>query len=388
MTNISLLKCAKYDNTILRDCIEQSLHNIGFDTALFSNTRVALKPNLLSAEPPSKAIITHPEFFRAAAQVVKGYGGIPVLVESPGFISLDRALAKGEYLPVIRDERIEVADPSITKAIFSDKAINFKSFNVSSALQSVDIVLNLPKLKTHELTYMTCAVKNLFGTIYGLNKAKCHIKAQDNNRLSNLLLDLYTCLTHGFENNKYFIHIVDAVIGMEGEGPGTKGKPREIGLMIAGTDAIAVDYVAIQAIGLNPNNVITIISGAQRGLGIASMDEISLIGENIKNVQIRDYKPASHGFQTMILNFAFASKLFSKLFIKKPVPMEKKCTLCYHCKKICPAQAISESNGIIRTPQFDYNKCIRCYCCMEICPEAAISIKKSFIEKIVKKFIL
>lgn len=393
MTRVSLLKCENYSKKFLKEKIYESIINTGFDIQKFQNAKVAVKPNLLRPAVPEKGITTHPEFFRAVVQIIKEAGGEVILVECPSFYQLNKTLNECGYDEIIKEEKIEIADIKKIITISSEKALKFKSFDVVEAIDNVDVIVNLPKLKTHSLTYITLSVKNLFGTIFGLNKAKCHIKAKNNFEFSNLLLDLYTCLINGFQRKKEFLHIVDGILGMEGEGPGPSGVARKGNVIIAGTDGVAVDFVGTNVMGFDPEKIILLSAGGKRGLGKNTFKEIQIVGEKIDELR-SNFKPPKANFQTWMMNLTFASIIFRDLFIEKPFPIEEKCTLCYQCKKICPAGAIGKSAGKKKIPHYDYNKCIRCYCCMEICPEAAIRIKKGllqgvgqfFVEKIVPIF--
>ena len=148
MTDVSLIHCDDYAQKNLKDKIYQSLSNIGFDLKQFTNARVVVKPNLLMPAREEKAIITHPEFFRAVVRVVKENNGIPVLVESPAIHSLGRVLKKTPYGAVVDDEKIEVADPTDTRTLVFEAARKFKYIDISNAYFEADIILSLPKFKT------------------------------------------------------------------------------------------------------------------------------------------------------------------------------------------------------------------------------------------------
>ena len=214
-TKISLLRCEAYEPRSLKECLRSGLQGIGVEPAVFKGKRVLIKPNLLSASPPETAVVTHPEFFRAVLQVVREEGGNPILVESPAFQHLGKVMAKAGYDRIIREEGCEVADTRKTSVLFHEGGKGYRRFELASALFEADMVLSLPKLKTHSLTYITGAVKNLFGLIHGLNKSKWHVKAPSSEAFSEFLLDLYEALLRGFERPKTFIHIMDAILGME-----------------------------------------------------------------------------------------------------------------------------------------------------------------------------
>jgi len=386
MTRVALLKCEDYDSLLIVEKMLEALNLLGLEPEIFSGKRVVIKPNLLSASAPEKSVVTHPEFFRAALRVVRNHGGTPILCESPGFQPLGKVMKKTGYDRIAEEEGCEVADPRATKILFHDGPCRFKRFEISSAVFDADILLNLPKFKTHGLTYITGAVKNLFGLIYGLNKSQWHLKARSKEEFSEFLLDYYSALLRGFEKPKIFIHLMDAVIGLEGEGPGLAGTPRNIGAILAGQDAVAVDAVVTGVVGLRQKEVLTVTLGEKRGLGAGALDRIDVKGDGLDAFQIRDYAPSKASGRTPVSAWPLNTRLFKDLLVEKPVPSEERCTLCYQCKAICPGGAIGESKGESGIPCYDYNKCIRCYCCMEICPEAAIGLKRGKLQWLVTKW--
>jgi len=374
MTRISLVSCTTYDEEILYSCVSDCLALLDFNLSDLKNARVGVKPNLLTSSPPGKAIVTHPNIFRVICRIVRESGGVPVLIESPAVQPLNRVLKKTGYMDIISEDGIEVADTEKTALLRSDRAVQYKSFEVIAELFNVDFIINLPKLKTHRLTHMTGAVKNLFGTVPGMRKARCHMKARTPDCFSGLLLDLYACILTGFERPVPMLHLMDAVTAMEGEGPGASGNPRHVGLLIAGTDAVAVDRVAAEITGLDWGKIDTVKMGGERNLGEADPDRIDIAGADLKEHIMTDFKVPGTSAGSSLMGMTFGSGIIRQLLIEKPVPDSHACTLCYQCMRICPAGAISESINK-KTPRFDLSRCIRCYCCMEVCPEAAITVK-------------
>ncbi len=381
-TRVSIIRCAEYSRALLDDVMMQSLANLGLSPSVFKNARVAVKPNLLRSSEVGRAVITHPEFFRAAVRMVKSSGGTPVLVESPAFQSLDRVMRRAGYDRVVDEEELEVWDCRETIILHNDAARRFRRFEVAAPLAEADIILNLPKFKTHGLTCLTIAVKNIFGTIRGMEKSKWHLRARSGEEFSEFLLDLYEAMITGFKKKKTMIHLVDAIVGMDGEGPGPAGSPRGMGLVIAGLDAIAVDFVGAAVVGIDRSRVHTIEYGAKRKLGGASFEEIEIVGGRIEEFLVRDFAPPRAAIHSDLSKRGFISTILKNLLVPRPYPSAKRCTLCYQCRSMCPAGAIGEARSSKRIPEYDYDRCIRCYCCMEICPEAAISIRRTALQRL------
>lgn len=378
---VSMLKCTEYSLNILNSKILESLANIGFDPDNFKGKRVALKPNLLIPTPTKKAVITHPEFFKAVVQIVKKHGGVPVLIESPSIYSLENVIKKTDYAKIVESEKIEVASMKPTRAIEFDGADKFKQIEIAAAFFDTDMIINLPKFKTHGLTYITGAVKNLFGAMPGLSKSKMHVKVPSGDDFSEFLLDLYGCMMHGWGGgSKTILHLMDAIIVQEGEGPGPSGTPKPMNAIFAGFDAVAVDYMAVKAAGLELDKSLTVTRGFRRDYCISSPDEIKLAGDLIEDLGNEPMKPSKGTLFSNMVRWPMTSKKFRNLFIDRPVPLEEKCTLCFQCMKICPANAIKIPAGKKKIPGYNHDKCIRCYCCMEVCPEAAIEKKRGVFQ--------
>jgi uncharacterized protein (DUF362 family)/Pyruvate/2-oxoacid:ferredoxin oxidoreductase delta subunit len=377
---VSLRRCLTYDRGLLEDGISRALEDIGFDPAVFRGARVILKPNLMMPARPEKAVATHPEFFRAAARTVKRWGGTPVLAECPGFLSLERIVNLVGYREVLDEEGIELGEVKTSRDLHYAGARTYRNIAVASAFFEADVIVNLPKLKTHGFTYISGAVKNLFGTMPGLSKSRMHMRAPEIEAFAHWLLDLYTALLHGFEKPKVFLHLMDAIVGQEGEGPGPSGTPRRIGALLASGDAMALDYVATRLLGFDPKKVPTLAAGFERRVSIAAPEEIEVVGDRLEDLAFKDFKPTRSTLGSHVLRGPLISPTAKNLFVERPVPRPDRCTLCYQCRVICPAGAISRADEKGKTPVYDYRKCIRCLCCLEVCPEAAIRLEQGRLQ--------
>ncbi len=289
-STISLIKSDSYNPENIEKAIGKIFSDIDFNLQSFSGRRIAVKPNLLTSALPESGIITHPVIIESVIRIIKKNGGTPVLVESPAFHPLERVLKKTGIDLILEREGIKVADTRRTVTIHNESGLKFKSFRVAEELSSCDMIISLPKLKTHGLTYYTGAVKNLFGTINGLEKSKWHFRANTKEDFTSFLLDLYGAFIN--DTDKKIIHIMDGILGLEGEGPGAGGSPVMGYALIGGTDAIAVDSVAVAVAGLNPQKVLTCIEGVRRGYGVAQLEQILIKGDSLQSFSNKFREPA------------------------------------------------------------------------------------------------
>jgi len=254
-----------------------------------------------------------------------------------------------------------------------------KRFEVITPVVKADGVFNLCKLKTHVFMHMTGAVKNNFGVIPGLIKPGYHAKLHDTNHFANMLLDLTECVSPR-------ISIMDAVIGMEGHGPGATGAPRHIGLLLAAKSPLALDIVASEIIGLRQENNPVLVEAEKRGLHPNCLQEVQVIGANISDLRISDYKfPATIFGGTGMGRMSWWQRALVPLFKDgmsvKPRVIKDKCIACGACFESCPMKVITIIDD--RYCQIDEKGCIRCYCCHEMCPNDAIELRKSILYRII-----
>ncbi|MFY9398600.1 MAG: DUF362 domain-containing protein [Desulfomonilia bacterium] len=384
MADVALLKCRGYDPQEIKDHIVRGLEIINFPLERFNGARVVLKPNLLSASRPDSAVVTHPQFFRAAAELVIDHGARPMLAESPAVSSLRSAIRAAGYDPVLKHLGIPVADMIEVERLPCPQRRKTKLFEVGRAFFEAELIVNLPKFKTHGLTYVSGAVKNLFGAMPGMRKSQMHLKFPEGEDFSEFLLDLYSAFLEGFDPPRTLIHIMDGILAMEGNGPGSTGTPRPMHAIVMGEDALAVDWVAVEVSGLDALRCPTLVQGFRRGLGISSPGEIAVKGERIEDMRVHGFVPPDRVGPTRLLRAPAVRRLVRDLFAGRPAPVDTRCTLCYQCRDICPAGAIGEAEEGKKVPRFDYGACIRCLCCQEICPQGAISLKKGRLQWMIR----
>jgi uncharacterized protein (DUF362 family) len=372
MSAVFIKRCERYEVEPIAAAIEEGLARIGFDVAGLDGRRVGLKPNLLRSLAPETAVITHPELFRAAARVVTRNGGSPVLVESPAVESLGKVLRRTGYAAVVDEEDIEVAGDEVVTLRYPQGAV-FKQLEVLEALRSVDVLINLPKFKTHDYTVLSGAVKNLFGTVPGIRKATWHARASNPEVFPESIVDLYGALLQCLAPRTTFLHVMDGILAMDGNGPGVSGNPRPLGALIISDDGLALDCVQAWIAGLDPGEVPITRRGLARGLG-SRPGSAQLVGDPIAELMVDDFEPPSSSISMAVrLEQAILfSSFFKRHFLDRPTTLEARCSGCFQCQQICASEAIQRQGTTARVL---YDRCIRCYCCIEICPEAAMELR-------------
>lgn len=367
---VSCTACRSYRPEVLQPAVRQCLEALGgIGRFVKPGDRVLCKVNLLVPAPAERAITTHPEVVRAVVREIRDAGGIPLVGDNPAALGQKAVLLRSGIASVLREEGVEVADMGPTVRIENPRARAYHAFDVSRAALEADLLLNLPKLKTHALTYMTLAVKNLFGVIPGMEKARWHFRAPTAEDFAVLLVDLYGALLH-HRAGRPLLHLLDGVLGMEGDGPATGGKPRMTGLLLASEDGVALDRVACRLVQLDADRLLTCRLAAAQGLGTAELMSIELTGHTLAELQVEDFV-APRGMAAFRTTWPLNTRFLRNRLVERPVVSPELCTSCGQCARICPTQAIHvagpDSGAVI-----DVDRCIRCYCCAEVCPEAAV----------------
>ena len=187
------------------------------------------------------------------------------------------------------------------------------------------------------------------------------------------------------------LSIMDAVLAMEGEGPGAAGTPREVGLLLGSRNPLALDVVAAHIIGLPPELNPILNAAARRGMAPHCIEDVRLVGASVEELGIRDYRLPSvmrngHGLDHLppFLRGSLGALMLRGLSLT-PTVARSKCVGCGICAKSCPQGAISFVSARKRVAVIDPKKCIRCYCCHELCPESAIDLRASLMYRLVNR---
>lgn len=366
---VSLIDCRTYDLETVCAAVERAWDLAGCPSP--DGKTVLLKPNMLRAAAPELAVTTHPAVVRASVRLMKARGAKRVLVgDSPGWQPPALAASASGLLEAAKAEGGEWADFTDSVSLESPGGLRVRRFTVARAAAEADMVVSLPKLKTHSLMYYTGAAKNLFGVIPGIQKSAFHMRFPGREEFGAMICDLVLAL-------KPAAAIMDAIVGMEGPGP-NNGKPIDIGLVMASPGVFPVDWVASALVGYRQEEISYLHLAAtdpRYGFNPASA---ATEGEDPKARHLPHFERVkilkeNDFFRKHLPSWAYTP--MKNLLVSRPVFLDKLCIRCAACVKICPADALAFRDGKT-APAVDYEKCIRCYCCHEVCPVDAIALKR------------
>jgi len=377
--DVCMYACTDYEPAHVRSALDLAV--APFLPEIRPGMKIAVKTNMVSAMDPEKAATTHPAVLRELCNILTSRGAQVVIGDSPGNLFnlpvLHHAYRVCGLESLVSGSVRLNEDLSITDISFPEAAAA-KQFSVTSYLLDADMIINCCKLKTHGMMNMTCAAKNMFGSIPGTMKPEYHFRFPDPDVFSDMIVDLSAYL-------KPVLCVCDAVTGMEGNGP-TQGTPRDIGLIMASASPHKLDLAAAHVLSLDPQSVPTLRAAMRRGLCPERFEELHLEGDGTGTVingflhaaGKRDFQFRSSGLSGKLVHTFLRTALQSR-----PGLSPKDCIGCGKCASICPAKAIVMKNG---KPSIDHSKCIHCFCCQEFCPKGAMRVKRTPVTRFLSLF--
>jgi uncharacterized protein (DUF362 family)/Pyruvate/2-oxoacid:ferredoxin oxidoreductase delta subunit len=367
---VSLQPLADYQPQAVRAALEQLLAPLGGMAAFVRpGQKVLLKPNLLSGKPPEKAVTTHPEIVRQVILLAQAAGGIVSVGDSPGIGTPESVARKCGILQVVEETGARFA-PFVESVPVKVNAGTFHQLEVAREVLDAEVIINLPKLKTHQMMGYTGAVKNLFGSVVGMRKVRLHLQAgADPAFFALMLLELS-------ERFPPALSILDAVVGMEGNGPGS-GDPIQIGALLASPHALALDTVATALVGLGARQVWTQRVASETGRAGSHLEEVTLIGPPLACLRPKSFRPAPSADVGFGLPAPVKRTLRNTLTARPAITSA--CIRCGDCVRHCPPHAMTlDGQGV----HIDYHACIRCFCCQELCPHGAILTRQGALLRV------
>ncbi|MEL6816493.1 MAG: DUF362 domain-containing protein, partial [Cyanobacteria bacterium J06598_3] len=285
MAAVSLVQADSYDVEALQARLEALLAPMGgIEKFVKPGDRVLLKPNLLTSSRPTKGCTTRPEISYCVAKMVLAAGGKPFFGDSPAFGSA-RGVAKANGLLKWADKAgvpiVEMHGKRYPVEAL-DGAQQFDNFLLSKEAMEADVVINLPKVKSHVQLTMSLGVKNLFGCVPGKMKAWWHMEAgKDRQRFGTMLVETARAISPQ-------LTIIDGIVGQEGSGP-INGEPRDIGVLGASDNVFALDRAMVSVLGVESAHIPTLVESERLGL-CPQLTEIEFVAMAPSEVAIKDWK--------------------------------------------------------------------------------------------------
>lgn len=316
--------------------------------------KVLIKPNMLGPFEMERGVTTSPIVIDALVSYLIEAGANVMVGDNPGGQG-GGVIATAKRCGIYQASHGKFANISKSCKMVELKSRFVKEVNVSTAVLDADILIDLPRFKTHGYAGMSGAIKNMFGIVVGPGKAKLHFATPNPDDFHELLVDLYQVRVPD-------LVIMDGIVAMEGMGP-TTGELRPLNKIIASTDGVALDSIVARMMGFDIGLIRHIGIASERGIGAADLDDIDVEGDFHV---IEGFKlPVSYDRNTKIT----APKMSGVLELYKvgtTVPnfiKKEACVKCGECYRSCPVSAITMDPY----PVINRRKCISCFCCAELC---------------------
>jgi len=370
---VALSACPDYSPANVQAAVAKLMADLGGMSAwVRPGQTVLLKPNMLSARAPEKAVTTHPEVVRALIRMVKAVGGFPVVADSGiSVMRMEQVWEKTGFKTMCAEESVALVNLEKSGSVQFDR--DGIIYSVAKPVLDAALVINVPKLKTHMLTTLTNAVKNIYGTIPGFQKTMLHKQYPTPRQFSAFLAELYMRVKPG-------LTISDAVVAMEGNGP-TSGDLVPLGFLAGSADGVALDAALCHILKIPPGKVIYLDLLHRAGAGVADWSRIELVG----NVSLPLQRPPLRVPMTArFLNWIpvwLVRWLAPYVWIRPS--FTTRCVKCGLCVKACPVNALCLAAGPV--PVLNPAACIGCCCCHVVCAQGAVVMTQSILLSLRKR---
>ena len=360
--------CQSYESSEMRDALEAVLEPLGGMAAFVApGQNVLIKPNMLTNRSPDQGVTTHPEVVRAIIHAVRDAGGNPSVGDSPASaVKIDRVMEDSGFVKLCRDENVPLIrfESTGSREIHRDGF----SFNIAEAVLDADVVINVPKVKTHVLTTFTAAVKNTYGTIPGYQKAMLHKRYTKTADFGRLVHAIHTAVAPA-------LHIADGIVGMEGAGP-SGGSVVKMNFLAAAQSGTALDLALCDLLEIAPKAVPYLPPN------IPLNTDFLLVDQMLNGIPVEKRKiELPNTFGARMIPRWVASVVEPFVWIRPAI--DDNCIKCGRCVKACPAEALSIADN--EKPQLTPKSCIGCCCCHEVCPVKAIHMTQSPLLNFIRK---
>ncbi|MCL2540027.1 MAG: DUF362 domain-containing protein [Firmicutes bacterium] len=387
---VSIVECDNYDEELVYNSVKSAIDLLGgINSFVSAGQVVALKPNLIGLKAPDAAATTHPSVVKAVGRLCLEAGAAKCIICDSAGGPYNKAFMGGVYKisgmsEVAKTDGIELNNDYSSYEVNTPEALVGKKYFINNTLAEADVVINIAKLKTHSFTGYSGAVKNMFGAIPGLVKVEMHGRFQNLTNFNNYMYDI-----QDYFKPKLVLHIMDAIVGMEGPGP-MAGSPKKIGAVTASCNPLAADIAALRMISFaelktNP----TIREGINRGYMGKDM-KLEILGADLKKWSGLKFKQPYIDEHTELASKMpqWVRNLLYLVMAQRPTIKPGKCKGCNKCIDHCPVHAMEikaakkkQKHGHVKIV---YNKCIRCYCCQELCPFHVVKVKSGVFYKLLR----
>ncbi|MBQ9337050.1 MAG: DUF362 domain-containing protein [Lentisphaeria bacterium] len=362
---VTAAPCRDYESARLRSALERVIAPQLAQYGSLSGRKLLLKPNLLAWRRADDPACVRPALLLECVKVFLDAGAKVSILENPAVQTAPaviRAMGLTDELERLGVEVRSFADFAPVRPL---PEMRFRNFELAREYLDFDVVADLAKAKTHGMMTLTLCVKNLFGLVKGSERMAWHLNVgRDFSCFADMLLDIYLAVRPQF-------NIVDAVICMEGNGPGS-GTPADRGWIFGGTDSLALDsWLAPLLLG-GGEELLLVRRARERGL----LSGYEVIGETPEIAPLQLPPPPGLLCEWGVMLPPGLKKQLRELLVARPVLDPEKCIGCGLCAKMCPPATLKVVDGKAR---FDYPNCIRCFCCQEHCPQGAITIRKGVL---------
>jgi len=281
-STVTLTRCSHYEQQKIAGAIERQFSLLGgLDKFVRPGDTVLLKPNFIAPKSRRHAACTDPAVIIETARFLKDFGARPFVGDSPAWSNVHaciKALKLQEPLRALSVPVYQLDQPRKCRITAEDTIVT-----LSARALDADVIINLPKFKSHKQLVATFAVKNMFGCVSGKQKALWHFKKGKNtDDFCRLLIEIYQYLNPA-------LTIIDAVIVMDGPGP-INGRARPLGWIIGGTDPIACEIICAKLVGIAPENLPIIKSAKKAGFGCSEPAKIQIAGDKFPEQICTDFQ--------------------------------------------------------------------------------------------------
>jgi uncharacterized protein (DUF362 family)/ferredoxin len=375
---VAVVECPGYEDAVVQAALRRGIGLLGGSGRFFRpGEKILLKPNILIGSDPRKHVTTHPAVLKAMGLLCREAGAVVRFGDSPGWGSGQSAAARCGLAAAAAEIGLEQADFDAAAQVSFNEALIAKQLVLARGALEADGIINLAKMKTHGFMRITGAVKNMFGCVPGIRKGEFHVKMPRAEHFAAMLVDI----------NRYLkprLHVLDGIMAMEGNGPGS-GTPRKMNALLLSGDPVALDAVFCRLIHLPAAYVPTMKPAAASGLGACNDGMIEIRGDDISRLARPDFKVVRQPAVPFDRSFPFFLK---KWITPRPFIDGSLCVNCGVCSEVCPLEpkAVRRPRADENSrPAYDYERCIRCYCCQEMCPHGAIAIRRPVLSRIIHR---